>query len=68
VPHLRAELCPHRGFSGRIRLQHAADDQDRRARGALRELLWNADEATRTLSELCARNGIQHAQVGGPRH
>jgi hypothetical protein len=25
--------------------------------------LWNSDEATRTLSELCARNGIRPAQV-----
>jgi hypothetical protein len=31
-----------------------------------RELLWNADEATRTLGELCARNGIQHAQGEQP--
>jgi hypothetical protein len=38
-------------------------DQVERTAGALRELLWNADEATRTLSELCARNGIRPAQV-----
>jgi hypothetical protein len=51
-----------------LECQDATLEQVERAAGALRDLLWNADEATRTLSELCARNGIQHAQVKGPRY
>jgi hypothetical protein len=49
-----------------LECQDATLEQVERAAGALRELLWNADEATRTLSELCARNGIQHVQVDRP--
>jgi hypothetical protein len=50
-----------------LECQDVTLEQVERAAGALRELLWNADEATRTLSELCARNGIQHARVDGGR-